>query len=134
MYENFPEVEDFAHFTIADGVLSYNEKKFREEKLYLVDTSFFDIFSFQLIVGDKTTALKKPFETILSESSARKYFGDEDPIEKSLLFNGERELNIIGVLRRPDQFPSQARDSGLLGDLCQYAAGCEYCVAMGWIL
>ena len=99
LYENFPEVENFTRFTIWDGVLSYNEKKFREEKIYLVDTSFFEVFSFQLLIGDKSSALKKPYETILSESIARKYFGDEDPIGKSLLYNGNFELNIIGIFK-----------------------------------
>ena len=99
LYENFPEVENFTRFTIWDGVLSYNEKRFREEKIYLVDTSFFEVFSFQLLIGDKSSALKKPYETILSESIARKYFGEEDPIGKSLLYNGDFELNIIGVFK-----------------------------------
>jgi len=99
LYENFPEVENFARFTIWDGVLSYEKKKFREEKIYLVDTSFFEVFSFQLLIGDKSSALKKPYETILSESIARKYFGKEDPIGKSLLYNGDFELNIIGIFK-----------------------------------
>ena len=94
-----PEVENFTRFTIWDGVLSYEEKRFREEKIYLVDTSFFEVFSFQLLTGDKSSALKKPYETILSESIARKYFGKEDPIGKSLLYNGDFELNIIGVFK-----------------------------------
>ena len=99
LYENIPEVENFTRFTIWDGVLSYEEKRFREEKIYLVDTSFFEVFSFQLLTGDKSSALKKPYETILSESIARKYFGKEDPIGKSLLYNGDFELNIIGVFK-----------------------------------
>ncbi|MDX2442961.1 MAG: ABC transporter permease [Bacteroidales bacterium] len=97
LYENFPEVENFTRFTKGDGVLSWGEKKFREENIYMADTSFFEVFSFKLLEGDVNSVLKKPFEAILSQSTAHKYFGDEDPIGKSLLFNGELELIIVGI-------------------------------------
>lgn len=97
LYENFPEVEDFTRFRKEKGVLSWGEQSFREENIYLADTSFFEIFSFKLIEGDKNSILRKPFEAILSQSLARKYFGAEDPIGKSLLYNGEVEILINGI-------------------------------------
>ncbi len=99
LYENFPEVENFTRFQTAAGIISYNERRFKEQKIYLADTSFFEVFSFQLVKGDPSEILKKPFETVLSESAAAKYFGDEYPIGKSLLFNDGLELNIVGIFR-----------------------------------
>jgi len=99
LYENFPEVENFTRFQIYSGVLSYGEKKFREERIYTADTSFFEIFSFELLTGDRGTILKNVLEIVLSESTASKYFGDENPIGKSLSFNGGPELMIIGIFK-----------------------------------
>jgi putative ABC transport system permease protein len=97
LYENFEEVENFTRFRIMSGVFSYGEKKFREEQIYAADTSFFKVFSFRLLEGDLNTALLNPMEMILSESTARKYFGDQDPIGESLRFNGDLEFKINGV-------------------------------------
>ncbi|MCK5464567.1 MAG: ABC transporter permease, partial [Bacteroidales bacterium] len=52
LHENFPEVENFTRFQIWGGVFSQGEKKFREEKVYIADTSFFQVFSFNLLEGD----------------------------------------------------------------------------------
>ena len=97
LYENFEEVENFTRFQKMDGVFSYGEKKFREEEIYLADTSFFEVFSFKILEGDRNTALLNPMEMLVSESTARKYYGDADPIGKSLRFNGEVEFKIVGV-------------------------------------
>ena len=97
LYENFPEVESFTRFQKWGGVLSFGEKKFREEEIYIADTSFFKIFSFNLLEGDPVTSLENPMQMVVSESMARKYFGDENPIGKSLRFNGDVELMITGI-------------------------------------
>ncbi|MBL7113371.1 MAG: ABC transporter permease [Bacteroidales bacterium] len=97
LYENFPEVENFTRFQIWDGVFSLGEKKFREEEIYIADTSFFEVFSFKLLEGDRKTILVNPLEMVISESVARKYFGDENPVGKSLRFNGVVEVQITGI-------------------------------------
>jgi len=97
LYEDFPEVENFTRFQIWGGVFSQGEKKFREEKIYIADTSFFQVFSFNLLEGDPVTSLENPLEMVISESMARKYFGDENPVGKSLRFNGDVEIMITGI-------------------------------------
>ncbi|RPI42304.1 MAG: ABC transporter permease, partial [Bacteroidetes bacterium] len=99
IYENFDQVEDFTRFTITDGVFSRGETQFREEAVYLADTSFFEIFSFEIITGDPGTALREPLVMFLSESTAKKYFGDVDPIGESLRFDGGPEVKIVGLFR-----------------------------------
>jgi putative ABC transport system permease protein len=64
-----------------------------------VDSTFFDIFSFPLIEGDAKKVLTEPNTTVLSESTARKYFGDEDPINKVLLMNGETAFKVTGIMK-----------------------------------
>lgn len=95
LYENFEEVENFTRFQKWSGVFSVGEKKFREEEIYLADTSFFEVFSFAILEGDPNTA--HPMEMLLSRSTARKYFGEESPIGESMSFNGDVEFRIIGV-------------------------------------
>ncbi len=97
LYENFEEVKDFTRFQKWGGVFSVGEKKFREEEIYVADTSFFEVFSFTILEGDPGTALLNPMEMLLSRSTARKYFGDESPIGKSMRLNGGAEFKIIGV-------------------------------------
>jgi putative ABC transport system permease protein len=97
LYENFEEVENFTRFQRINGVFTYGNKKFREEEIYLADTSFFEIFSFRMLSGDPGTALFNPMEMVVSQSTARKYFGDQDPIGESLRFNGGPEFKITGV-------------------------------------
>ncbi|MCK5693357.1 MAG: ABC transporter permease, partial [Bacteroidales bacterium] len=97
LYENFDEVENFTRFQKFSGVMSFGEKKFREEEMYIADTSFFGIFSFRVLKGDPHTGLGEPLKMMLSQSIARKYFGDQDPLGESMRFNGGLELEVIGV-------------------------------------
>jgi putative ABC transport system permease protein len=111
LYENFEEVENFTRFQKMNGVMTYGEKKFREEEIYLADTSFFDIFSFRILKGDGHTSLKDPLTMMLSESTARKYFGDEEAMGKSMRFNGGVELEVTGI------FEDAPRNSHLKPDI-----------------
>lgn len=99
LYENFEEVENFTRFRKWSGIFSYGENKFREEEIYMADTSFFEVFSFELLEGDPKTALINPMEMVVSQTTAKKYFGDQDPIGESLRFNGGPELKITGIYK-----------------------------------
>ncbi|MDN5202362.1 ABC transporter permease [Fulvivirgaceae bacterium BMA10] len=62
---------------------------------------FFDIFSFQMLKGNPATALKEPNTMVLTESAARKIFGDKDPLGKSILRNKDEEFTITGIVADP---------------------------------
>ncbi|HEY9046090.1 MAG TPA: ABC transporter permease [Ohtaekwangia sp.] len=64
-------------------------KSFDEGNILAVDSNFFDVFTFPLVKGDIKTALKKPHSLILTESTARKYFGNEEAIGKLLEFGAD---------------------------------------------
>ncbi len=97
LHENFEEVENFTRFQKWNGVFSKGEIKFKENEIYMADTSFLEVFSFTLVEGDQKSALRNPMEMLVSQSTARKYFGDQSPIGESLRFNGELEFKITGV-------------------------------------
>ena len=77
------------------------EKKFQEDRFFFADSSVFDVFSFSLIRGDARTALAAPFSVVLTEETARKYFGDTDPIGQTLTVrddDGELDYTVTGLL------------------------------------
>jgi putative ABC transport system permease protein len=74
----------------------HEEKTFEESRFILADTTFFDIFSIKLLSGDKKSALSKPQTIVLTESTAKKYFGNENPIDK-VLKTDFGDITVTGV-------------------------------------
>src|SRR4030042_1920168 len=103
--EEIPEIEDACRYQWPSGMLfRYGEKAFYEGGCVAVDESFFSMFSFPLIKGDKQTLLTEPFSTVLTDETAKKYFGNEDPIGKILMVNNKYEFT-IKILPIGSSFP-----------------------------
>lgn len=79
-------------------LVTYKDKKFMEEIIY-ADPGFFRMFSFPLIAGDVPSALKDPYTVVLTESAAKKYFGNEDPVGKSLRVRNDFDCRITAVAK-----------------------------------
>jgi putative ABC transport system permease protein len=75
--------------------------QFYEDRVIQVDPSFFSMFSFPAIAGSPETALRSPTSLVVSEAAARKYFGPEDPLGRTLTFNGAADLKVAAVVRVP---------------------------------
>lgn len=95
----YPEVEDATRFWFTSQIFQNEDQKFTERGAY-VDESFFHIFSFQLIKGSTETLLGDVNNIVLSEDLVKKYFGDEDPMNKTIKI-GEQEMKITGVMANP---------------------------------
>ncbi len=63
------------------------------------DEGLFDVFSFELLKGNAATALKNPFSIILTEKSAKKLFGDEEAMDKTIVLNNDRAYTVTGILK-----------------------------------
>jgi putative ABC transport system permease protein len=74
-------------------------ESFREEKFTFADEGFFEVFDFPLLSGTATGVLVDPFQILLTESMAKKYFGEADPVGKSLISTGDFEFVVKGVLK-----------------------------------
>ncbi len=72
-----------------------NDITFDEDGILSVDSTFFDVFSFKLINGDPDKVLKNFGGLLISESTAKKYFGDTDPIGKQLAINDDETLVMV---------------------------------------
>jgi len=77
----------------------FGEKGFYEYNVRAVDPSFFRMFTFPLIKGDKDRILDSPYSLVISEDMAEKYFGRSDPLGKVLTVNGQYEFTVTGVMK-----------------------------------
>ncbi|MGD2090954.1 MAG: ABC transporter permease [Candidatus Aminicenantes bacterium] len=85
--QQFPEIEKAIRFIpLSRKIVRYKEKIFNEDKLYITDENFFDFFSLKLLKGNPTEVLKEPNSVVLTVTTAKKYFGDEEPIGKTIDF------------------------------------------------
>ncbi len=83
--ENFPEIEKVLQFSgRSDILLSNGDKHYQEDGVFFMDSVVFDVFDWKLLKGNPRTALAAPYSIVLTESTAKKYFGDEDPLGKTL--------------------------------------------------
>ncbi len=94
----FPTVETYARTFISSSVVKNGDKVFDESRILFADDPFFKIFSFRLLKGNATTALDAPDKIVITESTAKKYFGNENPINKTLTVIG-RDLTISAVCK-----------------------------------
>ncbi len=92
--------------------------KFNERRFFLVDSTVFDIFTFPFIKGDPATALNRPHTIVLTESTAERYFGEEDPIGKVLLAEENFRYEVTGVI---EDLPSQSHFKiDMMGSMSTY--------------
>jgi putative ABC transport system permease protein len=95
---NFPEVETGVRLYPVAVVVKYKDKIFDEKSFVYSDSTFFDIFSFKLLQGNPKKVLDKPNTVVVTTSSAKKYFGADDPIGKVLHINNEKDYLVTGVV------------------------------------
>lgn len=109
MKADFPEVVDFVRMVSVSlfmnaSTLSYADAKgepktFNEGNIYLADASFFSVFSYPLVAGDRKSCLSESNSIVISESTAKKYFGTTNPLGKALKMNGRMPMNVTGVFQ-----------------------------------
>lgn len=100
---NFPEVKRFTRLYPVSGVVSYEGPTglitFREEKMQVTDSSVFQVFDFKLLKGEEMDVLAGPNKAVISQKAAKKYFGDVDPIGKTVVWDGNRRFEVRGIFQ-----------------------------------
>jgi putative ABC transport system permease protein len=81
------------------GETKYTDETILHIEGLFTDPGFFEIFDFELIEGNKETALLNPGSLILKKSTAEKFFGDEEPLGKTLTVLGDRDYTVTGILK-----------------------------------
>jgi putative ABC transport system permease protein len=95
---DFPELEVVRLYP-QNAIVEFEDIEYQENQIFFAEENLFEVFDFELMQGDAATALVEPFTLVLSESTAQKYFGNEDPIGKILRFNAQAEAKVTGVIR-----------------------------------
>ncbi|MGC1242337.1 MAG: ABC transporter permease [Chryseosolibacter sp.] len=101
MQKEIPEVAEVVRFghweTMPMGV---GDKNFTEKHVLVADSNFFEFFSFPVVKGNPKTFLKGPNKLVITETVAKRYFGDEDPIGKMMMRGAERTAaEVVGVVK-----------------------------------
>lgn len=97
--QTFPEVEKAGHFLLDYYIVSKDQESFGEETIAYVDSSLFSVLTLPLVRGDKNTILNAPFEAVLSESAAKKYFGTTNCLHQTFTLDGKTEATVTGVMK-----------------------------------
>jgi putative ABC transport system permease protein len=95
----FPDMKKMTR-VLPNGVtpFRYKEKLFNENNAFLADENFFDFFSLPVIKGDPHKGLSEPYTVMMTEAVAKKYFGDADPMNKTVLLdNNKHEFKVTGI-------------------------------------
>ncbi len=100
---DIPEVEASTRIQQwGTPVVRNGERIFKEEKVFAVDSNFFEFFSYQLKEGEVKTVLREPNTIVLTEKTAKKYFGDESPVGKLLTVGDDKKTyKVTGVAANP---------------------------------
>lgn len=101
---NFPEVMRFTRLYPVSGIVQYNSPvrglvSFREEKMQIADSSVFEVFDIKLLQGDELQSLAGPDKVVISQRVAKKYFADEDPMGKTIMWDGSQKFEVMGIFQ-----------------------------------
>ena len=111
LLDNIPEVEATTRiYPVQDMIVRIDDKFFNETRILGVDPNFFDIFSFQLMEGNPKTALDEPGSVILTQKTAKKYFGGTPALGKRISIGVDKEFlgtpysssfKVTGIVQKP---------------------------------
>jgi len=130
---DYPEIERGSWYVYTVGSISYRENTFRE-RIALVAPDFLEMFTFPFISGNPQTALSDISSIVISERTVLKYFGNEDPIGKTIRLDNRVALTVVGIMEnvptnshlqfdlvaRPEVFVSKERMQSWSMDCASY--------------
>ncbi len=103
MQEDYPEIADHVRLRTLGGRMMQVEDKTYFEDILLTEPSLFKMFSFEMLIGDPQVALEEIHSIILTEDTAHKYFGDEDPMGQVIRYNDRIDFTVTGITANPPQ-------------------------------
>lgn len=100
LINQYPEIVDAARLrTVRSAVIQYGSKRFTENNLTFVDPSFLKMFGFPFVSGDHKNALSDISSVLLTQKTAEKYFGNENPIGKTIRIDNRFIFTVTGVIK-----------------------------------
>ncbi|MEO5681407.1 MAG: FtsX-like permease family protein [Chitinophagaceae bacterium] len=103
---DFPEIKKLSRLVdFGNGPVRYKEKIINEDHVFFADENLMDVFSVDVLKGNAKTALSDPYSVMMTEETAKKYFGNEDPINKVVRCYNLVDLKVTGIYK---PFPGNA--------------------------
>ncbi len=99
LQQMFPEITKAVRVLPSRRPISYKDKKFLETRILYVDSTVFDVFTFPMLEGNPSKALNTPYSIVLTESTAKKYFGEEKVLGQMLKFSDTINLMVTGIIK-----------------------------------
>jgi putative ABC transport system permease protein len=96
---DFPEISSTVRVVRYRSFVRTGDEVYNEDNICVADPGYFQLFTFPFIQGDPASALDEPNSLVLTEEKAEKYFGKEDPMGKTLLFDGQMVFTVRGVMK-----------------------------------
>jgi putative ABC transport system permease protein len=100
--ENYPEKLQVSQVKLRESIVTINSKSFGNERIIGADSSFFDVFTYQFVIGNPKTALNSPNEVIITDEAAIKYFGNAKAMGQTIQLNGN-PYKITGIIKNNHQ-------------------------------
>jgi putative ABC transport system permease protein len=101
LVDQFPEVVRAARLRESGTrIVAYEEKLYEEDKIFHADPDIFDVFTISIVRGNPESWLQAPFNMVVTEEMAEKYFGDADPIGKTVKVNNRYTYTVTGVVKK----------------------------------
>lgn len=95
----FPEIKEVTRIFMDDMIIQSTPDNAIKEEIAYADSSAFKVFTWPLLRGDIKHVFTAPFNVVLTENAAKKYFGKADPMGQTLLINGKDKATITGVMK-----------------------------------
>ena len=104
-YYDYPEKFQVAQIKLWGSTVTVGTKNYGNERIIGADTSFFDMFSYQLLIGNPKTSFRSPNKAIITEKAANKYFGDSEAVGQTIEING-KAFQISGIIKNEQRHSS----------------------------
>ncbi len=96
----YPDIKKLTRIYFSNrSLVKTGDNNNYEDRIVYADSAFFEIFSYQAVAGDITQFLKKPNSIILTESTAKRYFGKENPVGKTIEIDNQYSFEVTGVIK-----------------------------------
>ena len=96
---DFPEVRKMVRFTSHKSLLlQHGDRRFQQEDLLFMDSTAFEVFSWKMLAGNPRLALVAPNSIVLTRSTARKFFGDRNPVGQTLRVENQETFTVTGLM------------------------------------
>jgi len=122
--ENIPEAKNVVRVVERGAAISYEDKVFNEYGFAFVDSSFFDVFTYNVIQGNPKNFFKEAHNVVISESISEKYFGNENPMGKILTQNRSDQFVVSGVVKDPPE--NTQMEANIIVGMAAFKEGEEY--------